>query len=129
MSLGSFTGIPDHGFSMARPLIDYFVLDSLANDLESLEDILRLLNNEALGWRLHHSTPFDRLAVVPALFRGIREGLIRAAVLTPDGKALEPLEDRALPAGSLDHVWFELTAQGRVVHTSWEPPAPPASQP
>jgi hypothetical protein len=113
---------------MARPLIDYFVLDSLANDLESLEDILRLLNGEGLGWRVHHVEPFERAEVVPALLRGIRDGLIRAAVPAADGKALEPLEDRALPAGSLDDVWFELTAQGRVVHTTWEPPASPTSE-
>jgi hypothetical protein len=79
---------------MARPLIDYFVLDSLANDLESLEDMLRILNSEGLGWRSHHMVPFERDEILPALFRGIRDGLIRAAVHTPDGKALEPLEDR-----------------------------------
>jgi hypothetical protein len=113
---------------MARLLIDYFVLDSLANDLESLEDILRLLNSDELGWRSHHATRFERVEVVPALLRGIRDGLIRVAVPTSDGKALEPLEDRALPTGGLDDVWFELTAQGRVVHTSWEPPTPPPTR-
>jgi len=125
--LGSFTSITDNGPRMARPLIDYFVLDSLANDLESLEDILRLLNSDGLGWRLHHAGPFERVEVVPALIRAIRDGLIRAAVPTADGKALEPLEHRALPTASLDDVWFELTARGRVVHASWEPPAQPQS--
>jgi hypothetical protein len=111
---------------MTRPLIDYFVLDSLADDLESLEDILRILNSDGIGWRSHHPTAFERAEVMPVLFRAISDGLVRAAVLTADGKALEPLAERTLPAGDLDGVWFELLAPGRMVHTSWEPPAQPS---
>ena len=108
---------------MPRELIDYFVLDALADDLEALEDVLRLLNSAHLGWRSHHAKPFTSDEVIPALFRGIRDGLIRAAVLAADGKRLEPMEDHALPARPLDEVWFELTPQGRVVHSTWDPPA------
>jgi hypothetical protein len=107
---------------MGRDPLDYFVLDSLANDLEALEDVLRILNSDAIGWRTHHPEPFTKDEVVPTLCRCIRDGLVRAAVLGADGKYLEPLEDRALPTCSVDDVWFELTARGRIVHSTWEPP-------
>ncbi len=98
------------------------ILDSLANDLEALEDVLRILNGDAIGWRTHHPEPFTRNEVVPALYRCIRDRLVRAAVLTRDGKSLESLDDHVLPTGSVDDVWFELTARGRSVHSTWEPP-------
>ncbi len=107
---------------VGREPLDYFILDSLANDLEALEDVLRILNGDAIGWRTHYPVPFTRAEVVPALYRCIRDGLVRAAVLTEDGKSLEPLEDRALPTRSVDDVWFQLTARGRIVHSSWDPP-------
>jgi hypothetical protein len=107
---------------LPRDLIDYFVLDALANDLESLDDIVRLLNSDRLGWRSYHAAPFERIEVVPALFRGITNGLIRVAVLTPDGRWLTPLEDRVLPSGDLDEAWFSLTPHGQMVHLTWEPP-------
>jgi uncharacterized protein YecE (DUF72 family) len=110
---------------MARELIDYFVLDALADDLESLEDVLRMLNGDGLGWRVHHRAPFAQEEVVPSLFRCIQAGLVRAAVLSADGKGLEPVEERAIPATPLDEIWFELTAHGRLVHENWEPPEPP----
>jgi len=120
--LDSFTSITISPAPMTRELVDYFILDSLANDLEALEDVLRILNGDGMGWRSHHPEPFTRDEVVAALFRCIRDGLVRAAVLTADGKSLVSLEDRALPGCSVDDVWFELTARGRVVHASWEPP-------
>jgi hypothetical protein len=107
---------------MPRDLLDYFVLDAVADDLESLEDVLRILNSEGLGWRAHHPSPFEREEVVPSLLRCIRDGLVRAAVLSANGKWLEPLEDGALPTAPLDEVWFELSAPGRLVHANWEPP-------
>ena len=108
---------------MAKALIDYFVLDSLANDLESLDDILRLLNSDGLGWRSQHPVPFERAEILPSVLRLIRDGLVRAAVLGRDGKALESLADRVSPGERIDECWFELTAPGRIVHSSWEPPA------
>jgi hypothetical protein len=109
---------------MARELNDYFVLDALANDLTSLEDVLRILNSDALGWRSHHPAPFKQDEVVVSLVRCIEGGLIRAAVLSADGKGLEPLAERQRPRAPFDELWFELSAHGRIVHENWEPPEP-----
>jgi hypothetical protein len=109
---------------VTRSLIDYFVLDALANDLESLEDVLRILNSDGLGWRSHHADPFTKDEVVPSLYRCLQEGLVHAAQIDSTGLALKPLPERALPAAPLDDLWFALTAHGRLVHGNWDPPPP-----
>ena len=109
---------------MKRELIDYFVLDTLANDLESLEDILRMLNSfTEVGWRDLHPEPFTREEVVPAILRGIREGNIMACVFSEEERALVDLGEGVIPE-QLDDVWFRLTPRGRMIHNAWEPPLP-----
>ena len=107
-----------------RPLIDFFVLDALANDLESLEDILRLINRDDIGWRqFNRGRPYERSEVLAPLLRCIREGLIDVFSLESSGKSLSRLPSGALPPSSLDLYWFGLTPAGRLVHTNWNPPA------
>ena len=106
-----------------RQQIDYFVLDALADDLEALEDILRLVNHESIGWRSHNGgRAFARDDVVSALRRGVREGLIEAFTLDSSGKSLRPLGVGRLPSASLDDYWFGLTPAGRLTHQNWTPP-------
>ena len=106
-----------------RQLIDYFVLDALADDIESLEDVLRLVNHDAMGWRRHNGgEAFTRDVLVPPVLRGVREGLIEVFELTPSGGALSSLGSGRLPPNALDDYWFGLTAAGRLVHQNWQPP-------
>lgn len=109
---------------MARPEVDYFVLDTLANDLESLEDILRLLNSELMGWRHRHPAPFTQDEVLPVLRRVVQDGLVNVAAFSLTDRALVDLPARTWPAGGLHEVWFRLTPHGRMVHSAWEPDLP-----
>jgi hypothetical protein len=105
-----------------QPLPDMFVLDSLANDVESLDDILRILNSdEAIGWHKQWGRHFTREEVVQALARLVRADHVRVSTLTSNGKWLEELAPTELPASTFDDVWFALTPHGRVVHTNWDP--------
>src|SRR5260370_8938023 len=104
----------------SRP--DLYVLDGLAKGIESLEDVLRMLNSDTiLGWHRTWGRPFERAEVVEALARLIRDGSVRVHLLTPDGKSLDPLQPRTLPSSSFDDVWFEMTPHGRMRHATREP--------
>jgi len=104
---------------------DLYVLDSLANDIEDLEGILRMLNSDtALGWRAEWGREFEREEIVQALTRLTRADLVRTLVLAGDGKSLQELPARALPPESYDSAYFCLTERGRMKHTSWDPALP-----
>ena len=112
-------------FEMVREPLDYFVLDTLANDLESLEDVLRLLNSPEMGWRHAHPAPFTRDEVIPALIRRILDGDVEACPLGDSEPALESLGPGVLPLDTRwDETWFKLTGQGRLAHGNWDAPMP-----
>jgi hypothetical protein len=103
-------------------LPDMYVLDSLANDIEDLDNILRILNSDTtLGWHKQWGRHFGREEIVQSLARLIKNGCVRVSVLTADGKWLEELAPLELPPESFDHVWFAMTPHGRIVHTNWHP--------
>lgn len=104
---------------MARPDIDYFVLDALANDLEAVEDIVRLVNHADIGWTDLAGGPIVRSAVLLALPRLVRDGLVQAYVYAAASPTLEELPVGALPDVPLEDCYFGLTARGRVVHANW----------
>lgn len=101
---------------------DMYVLDNLADDIESLEDILRMLNStHVIGWKQRWGRSFERSEVVEALSRLVHDDLVRVSILTSEGKALNELAARQLPPGDYDDVWFAMTPRGRIVHTNWDP--------
>jgi hypothetical protein len=101
---------------------DLYVLDMLADDVEDLATILNSLNSDrAASWRHVWGRNFSRQEVVQALSRLIREGLVRVAVLTTDGKWLEELKERELPPVDYGDVWFSITAHGQLFHQNWHP--------
>jgi len=105
-----------------RETIDYVVLDALADDLESVETILRRTNHEEFGWRrLQDGRSFTRDEVVAALLRLIRDDLVEACAHSEADSALVGIGSRALPSGNLDEFWFVITPHGRMTHSSWEP--------
>lgn len=102
--------------------LDFFVLDALANDIESLEDTLRILNSPTeLGWRDQHPGEFRSDDVVPALIRGIEAGHIEVCLPGSDGQ-LRDVGSGIVPAGMIETFWFRLTSSGRAALNAWTPP-------
>ena len=98
------------------------VLDALADDIESLEDILRVINSDTvIGWRHLHPAPFSNTEVIPALIRAIKRSLVQALVLDSAGKELVTLEPTVVPQ-EMGQAWFRMLPRGRIVHTNWDPP-------
>ena len=101
---------------------DLYVMDSLANDIEDLESILRMLNSDTvLGWHKEWGREFERAEIVEALSRMIRDDMVRVYVFAAGNKVLEEAPPRSLPPASYDDVYFGLTPRGRLVHQNWEP--------
>ncbi len=102
---------------------DLYVLDALANDIENLEGILRMLNSDtALGWAKEWGRAFSRPEIVEALSRLIKRELVCVLVYARDGTSLTHLAAGALPLGDYEHAYFSLTERGRLMHTNWHPP-------
>ncbi len=97
---------------MRRSLAEYAVLDALANDLESLESILRLANHPLVGWQEEHGREFVRDDIVAALRRLIRDHSVEAFAPTTDGSELATLGLGVLPPSPFDDHWFAMTVRG-----------------
>jgi hypothetical protein len=108
---------------MALVLLDYYVLDALADDIESLAQIMPSVERAAELWA-GDVAPSDvtRQAVVTSLLRLIKECHVRTLALASSGKGLEELPERLAPSGSFDDYWFSLTSRGRLLHSGWVPP-------
>jgi hypothetical protein len=101
---------------------DLYVLDALANDIEDLENILRMLNSDTpLGWTKEWGRAFRRDEVVEALSRLVQKEWVRVLVHASDGKSLSELSVGTLPPGDYDDVYYSLTERGRLVHSNWNP--------
>lgn len=105
---------------------DMFVMDAMANDVESIDDLIRILNSSSdLGWTDVWGRMFTRDEVVSALMRLVRAGLVLAYAADGDKHELAPLDERVLPQ-SLSEAYFGLTDRGRLVHANWDAPEGPA---
>src|SRR5881394_2177371 len=103
-------------------LPDMYVLDALASDLESLNDLLRMLNSDTeLGWHREWGKPFDRTEIVQALLRLVHDDLVRVYLPDAAGTGLLEQASRTAPPSDFSDAWFGLTERGRLVHTNWEP--------
>lgn len=108
---------------MSLDLIDYYVLDALADDIESLEQIVPSVRLAATMWQ-SELTPesISRQLVVSSLLRLLREQSISACSYSPSGKDLEELPPGVIPDGNFDDHWFGLTPRGKMLHSVWDPP-------
>lgn len=101
---------------------DKYVLDALANDVEDVESILRMLNSDTdLGWRAEWGRNFSRSDVVTALTRLVREDFVQVFAHDPGAKAAVPLPRGEVPPGNFDNAYFGMTERGRLVHSNWDP--------
>ena len=107
---------------MSRELLDYHVLDTLADDIESLEQILPGVQRAAALWRSEITVDsVNRQDVVRSLMRLLSTGSVGLLRLAASGKELEEVEETA-PVGELTNYWFRLTSNGRLLHSNWTPP-------
>lgn len=103
--------------------VDPYVLDVLADDIESIADMLSRLNAESPSawWRIR-GAPFDRQELVAALGRLIGRRLIGAYSSLDTEPRLVALPEGVMPDGDWNDAWFGITPPGRIVHASWNPP-------
>lgn len=104
------------------PLPDFFVMDAMANDLESVDDLVRILNSESeLGWTDVWGRLFTYQDVVAALTRLIQQDLVHAYAADEHETNLVQVPLASVrPDG--DGVYFGLSERGRSAHASWDAP-------
>jgi hypothetical protein len=108
---------------MTRALIDYLILDSVADDVESLEQIMPSLDRAIRVWKINPPNGrFTRPDIVLSITRLVEDRLIEVVAVNPDGKSMSPVGEGVQPRGSLDDYWFQMTSRGRILHTDWNPP-------
>ena len=109
--------------------LELYVLDLLADDIEDLERILRILNSDTeIGGKKEWRRRFQREEIVAALSRLVLKGELRVLVLSDDGRYLTDWPRGALPPASYGDVYFATTERGRILHASWEPLRPGEKQ-
>jgi hypothetical protein len=108
---------------MIRDILDYFVLDSLADDIESLEQIIPAVHDSVEHWNVPEAvSSFDRNRIAAAIIRLVRENKVAVLVYDDGGTQLVDAGERVVPDGPMENFWFRMTSGGRLLHTAWEPP-------
>jgi hypothetical protein len=109
---------------MTRPLIDYLILDSVADDVESLEQIVPSLGRAISLWEINPpGGRFSREEIALAITRLVRDKLIEVFAPNAADNTMSPIGEGVQPSGNLDDYWFQITGRGRMVHSEWVPPA------
>lgn len=103
-----------------QELLDLYVLDAIADDIEDIESILRMLNNPSIGWREEWGKDFERPEVVLALSRLVKAGQVLAYGLDGQGKELIEANKQALASTTYDDFWFGPSPAGRIRHQTWK---------
>jgi len=107
--------------TMARQPIDYFVLDAIADDIESLDDVLRAVNHPTMGWQASFGSAIRREDAVPALMRLIRDELAELYEYSDRDKSLVKLALKVQPSRQFEEYWFGITKRGKMIHDAWTP--------
>ena len=101
-------------------MLDQYVLDALANDLEDIDHILVLLNSDSdFGWHREWGRPFVHGEIIESLRRLVRDSCVQVYVVAQD-LTLTPLATTEWPADSAQGVWFGITEVGRLRHDEWD---------
>ena len=94
---------------MARPALDYLILDAVADDLESLVDI---------RGRLAASAPSES-NLIATLRRLVQERLVEACTIPGEKAELVSAGQGIWPPASTDDLWFQITGRGKMIHETW----------
>src|SRR5687768_15037925 len=106
---------------MTRDIVDYFVLDSLTDDIESLEQIIPAVRDSVEHWEVSEAvSSFGRDRIIAAIFRLVREDKVAVLIYNDAGTELVDAGQRIIPTGSIDDFWFRMTPAGRFIHGAWE---------
>ncbi len=96
------------GSTLARPALDYLILDAIADDVESVDNICSKV------------VPTDLLSganLLESLRRLTNDRLVEAYVLK--GPELVGVGEGVWPPGSVEDMWFRITNRGTMVHGHW----------
>lgn len=95
---------------------DAFLLDAVADDIESVEHILRVLHGppDQAGARPHAL----EAEAIDGLTRLIQADLVQAYVVPDESTQLTRLKPRELPSEFVD-AYFGITDKGRAAHRRW----------
>jgi hypothetical protein len=100
---------PLGGSTVARPALDYLILDAVADDVESLVQIRE---------RVADSAPSES-HLVATLRRLVHERLVEAYSI-PGAKAeLISAGEGIWPPAPAEDLWFQITGRGKMVHETW----------
>jgi hypothetical protein len=105
----SLSAIPLGGSTVARPALDYLILDAVADDVESLVDI---------RGRVATSEPSES-HLIATLRRLVQERLVEACTIPGDKVELVSAGQGVWPPASTEDLWFQITGRGRMVHETW----------
>lgn len=101
--------------------LDMFVLDVVSNDLEAIDDVMRMLNRpDHLGWARERGGAFSREEVLGALVRLVREDAVR--VVAAEGDGLVEMPPGTFPEWRMKDCYFRITSKGKMRHQNWKPP-------
>ena len=94
---------------MARPALDYLILDAVADDVESMVEISkRVAPSEA-----------SESTLVATLRRLVQERLIEAYTIPGDTAELVSAGEGIWPPAFAEGLWFQITGRGKMVHETW----------
>ncbi len=94
---------------MARPALDYLILDAVADDVESFVEIRnRVAASEASESNL-----------IATLRRLVQERLIEAYTIPGEKPELVSAGQGVWPPASAEELWFQITARGKMIHETW----------
>ena len=94
---------------MARPVLDYLILDAVADDVESLVHIRDGVADSASS----------ESNLIGALRRLVQERLIEAFTISGAKAELVSAGQGVWPPVSAEDLWFQITGRGRMVHETW----------
>jgi hypothetical protein len=104
-----------------RLLLEMFVLDSMQDDIEDLESVMRYL----VEWRPLWPHDFTEEEVLDALKSLTEDGLVGAYDESPSSAELKPVECPNTDPASLRRYWFRPTTLGRRIWKAWDAPSLP----
>jgi hypothetical protein len=93
---------------VARPALDYLILDAVADDVESVPNI---------RGRVVSTDPLSGTNLLESLRRLTNDRLVEACVLK--GLELVGVGEGVWPPGTVEDMWFRITSRGTMVHGNW----------
>jgi hypothetical protein len=91
---------------VARPEIDYLILDAVADDVESFGHI-----RERIGAKLSQTGQ-----VIASLRRLVRQAFLEAYSVPGERGKLVSAGPGVWPAANAEDIWFRITRRGTIVH-------------